>query len=446
MLFVRLVLSASVFSQSTALQLPAWKPFSTCSTSERMTLRNCCVETIIHQSAGPTRRVMLGQTLASFVAANSLIFPSGAAVATSIPTWHLGEAVEMPQLALNTAGLTAAGTEEAFKIAIKLGITHVDFHPGPERDGVARVLHSNAIDRTSLFLTTKLKKTPTGMSPAAAAAAARAQINEDLRILGVDSVNLLMIRDSPDCEVMRAQWAVLEEAKRAGKASALGAVNFCEGALRCLLEGEGESSARGADQEPGERPRRQLQSAPPAVNYIMVHPGMGADAHGLRTFGESRGIRTFAYGALGEPGPSVDLIASSSTHNTGSVAPVAAAAAGLAAASRVRLAIEAAEAPLDVLARIGRAHGRLPEEVALRWVLQSGAAVSVRPTASFGPGFSACKEDLGACATGLESRSHLFAWRLTTDEFDEVEALRRPDGNPTLFSSSGCPGAWGSDK
>ena len=37
---------------------------------------------------------------------------------------------------------------------------------------------------------------------------------------------------------------------------------------------------------------------------------MGADAYGVRAFGESRGIRTFAYGALGEPGPSAELLAS----------------------------------------------------------------------------------------------------------------------------------------
>ena len=46
------------------------------------------------------------------------------------------------------------------------------------------------------------------------------------------------------------------------------------------------------------------------MNYIQLHAGMGPDSGGLRAFGESRGIRTFAYGALGEPGPSDELLAS----------------------------------------------------------------------------------------------------------------------------------------
>ena len=75
----------------------------------------------------------------------------------------------------------------------------------------------------------------------------------------------------------------------------------------------------------------------------MLHVGMGADAGGLRSFGESKGIRTFAYGALGEPGPSEELLSN------------------------------------PTLRKIGKAHGgRSPEEVALRWVLQTGAACSVR--------------------------------------------------------------------
>ena len=43
------------------------------------------------------------------------------------------------------------------------------------------------------------------------------------------------------------------------------------------------------------------EQVPPAVNYFMLHLGMGR-AHGLRQFGESRGVKTFAYGPLGEPG------------------------------------------------------------------------------------------------------------------------------------------------
>lgn len=145
----------------------------------------------------------------------------------------------------------------------------------------------------------------------------------------------------------------------------------------------------------------------PALNYFMLHVGMGPDAHGLRSFGESRGVRSFAYGAVGEPGPSRELLENA------------------------------------VLRDIGLAHKRSPAEVALRWALQNGAAVSVRPTTTFSLGLSECA-DGPECSLGIEARSQSFDWSLTSYEMAQLDALSSPDGNPTLFSSSGCPGSWGS--
>ena len=134
---------------------------------------------------------------------------------------------------------------------------------------------------------------------------------------------------------------------------------------------------------------------------------MGRDAHGLRTFGESRGIRTFAYGAVGEPGPNEELLSS------------------------------------PILKRIGIAHdGKSPEQVALRWVLQTGAAVSVRPTLDFGLGASSCSGNDEKCQEGVVGRASSFNWKLTKSEMKELDALTSPDDNPTLFSSAGCPGAF----
>jgi len=60
----------------------------------------------------------------------------------------------------------------------------------------------------SMFLTTKINKAPPGTSPARAAAMVREQIAEDFAALGVNSVDMLMLRDSPDCNVIQAQvWS-----------------------------------------------------------------------------------------------------------------------------------------------------------------------------------------------------------------------------------------------
>ena len=104
-------------------------------------------------------------------------------------------------------------------------------------------------DLQDLFLTTKIRKAPPGTSPEAAAKMAKEQIAEDLSVLGVGSVDMLMLRDSPDCEVIQAQWAVLETALAAGQTRSIVVINFCESALRCVLK-----SAK----------------VKPAVNYFML--------------------------------------------------------------------------------------------------------------------------------------------------------------------------------
>lgn len=310
------------------------------------------------------------------------IRPAEAAV--SIPTWKIDQGagnVEFPMLALNTAGMS---TEEAFKAieyARKAGITHVDFHPGLERDGMAKYL-SKYNERDALFLNTKIRKAKIGTSPEDAATLARDQINEDLRVLNLNSVDMLMLRDSPDPKVIQAQWAVLEEALAEGKTKSIGVINFCPSALKSVL---------------------QTAKVVPALNYYMVHVGMGNDAHGLRSLGEKSGIRTFSYGQTGELPESM------------------------------RTAI--LENP--TVKRIAKAHGKSSEEVALRWVLQNGIAASVRPSQSFGR----CEGK--ECEMGLAKYARCFDWALTDKEMAELDALTSPDDNPTLFSTAGCPGAWG---
>ena len=312
--------------------------------------------------------------------------PASAATSSKIPEWTLEGGVKFPQLALNTVGLSAEDTARALTFAVAAGVTHVDFHPGQERDGVAQYLKENPGARIKIFLNTKIRKAPPGTTPSEAAERTRAQIEEDFASLGVDSVDMLMLRDSPDCAVIQAQWAVLEEALAQKKCRSLGVINFCASALDCVLA---------------------TAKVKPALNYYMLHVGMGLDPRGLRSFGESRGIRTFAYGAAGEPGPNDELLSS------------------------------------PILKRIGEAHGRRPEAVALRWVTQNGCAVSVRPTLDFGLGTGLCTED-NKCKEGMAARASSFGWSLTKNEMEELNALTSPtlQDNPTLFSSTGCPDAF----
>lgn len=320
------------------------------------------------------------------------------------PTWTLENNVKMPILALNTAGLSADDAARACAIAAANGFRHFDFHPGKERDGVARFLKSPKVPpRSELFLTTKIRKPPYGTTPEEAAAAAASQIEEDLAVLGSGGyTDMLMIRDSPDCEVMRAQWKVVEQAVRDGKTRSLGVINFCEDSLRCVLK---------------------TATIKPALNYYYYHVGMNTGrGFKLRDFCDRFKIRTFAYGALGEPGPYTD------------------------------------ERLLDnkILKSIGdgskvynqRNHGgeRSTEEIALKWVIDTGAAVSVRPTSDFGLGKSFCAAgkpgEESVCEREIRKRAQIFDWNLMGDEVFKISniASLKSEDNPTIFSSSGCPG------
>lgn len=294
-----------------------------------------------------------------------------------IPTWQLDGGVEFPILALNTAGLSTEETLRAIDYAQNEGINHIDFHPGKERDGVAKYIKENKVDRDSLFLNTKIRKPAPGTSPEDAAKLARDQIEEDLQVLGVKYVDMLMLRDTPDPKNIQAQWAVLEEALAAGKTRSVGIINYCPSGLETLME---------------------TAQVVPALNYIMCHVGMGPDIQGLRTKNEKYGIRTFAYGQTGEPEPREALLND------------------------------------PILKRIGETHKKSTEEVALRWVLQNDLAASLRPSGNFGR----CEGN--ECQVGLSRQVSCLEWELSKDEMAELNAIKYDDASPTPFSAY-CPGS-----
>ena len=307
---------------------------------------------------------------------------------SSAATWTLPGGVEYPLLAINTADLSVEAVDRAVRLAWSHGLRSVDFHLGDEREGLSRALA--AIPRQDLFLTTKLDKPPANMTdPLAAAALARRTLDDELGALGVASVDMLLLKDSATCEVMQAQWAVLEEMLAAGRARALGTYNYCEFSLSCLLANA---------------------TTPPAVNYLMRHVGMGADATGIIAFGAAHGIRTAAYGTLGEPVALPELLSS------------------------------------PTLGEIADAHGRSVEEVALRWNFQAGFAISSRITADYAPdnapphGF--CTEDCGAAIAAM---AQVDDWALTQAEVAQLDALRLEQypQSPTYYSSTGCANSFG---
>jgi len=315
-----------------------------------------------------------------------------ASTSTLIPTWRLKGGVDFPKLALNTAGLDTESTERAFRNALRVGINHVEFHPGIERNGVAKVLRSmQGYPPSKIFLTTKIE-TNWENSPSAEGAAryVKQRLDTDLEILGVSSLDMLLLRESTDCSVMRAMWAEMERELEAGRIRSLGVANYCQSALQCLLE---------------------TAQYKPQVNYMQLHVGMGAFPK-TRAFGEQHGIKTLAYGHLGEKARPKDDTEQIRTN--------------------------------PILLDIAQKYSKSVDEVALRWVLQNGAAASIRPTADFvfvpNKLGGTCQDP--ECLEGLQASSQVFSWKLSSEEMKQLNALQTPNSNPTLFSSPGCPGSY----
>jgi len=311
--------------------------------------------------------------------------------------WSFGfvDNVAFPTIASNTADLTTEQTYKALLRASAAGIKNVDFHNNAEIYGVAKAV--KALGRDAFFLTTKINKPPEDMlSPLAAAGYARAQFESDMAILGVDTLDTLMMTDSPYCPVMQAQWAVMEDLYTSGRAKSIGVYNLCEAALRCVFD---------------------KAKFKPMIHYIMRHVGMGPDMDGLVAFGKAHGMKHAVYGSLGEPVALPELLSN------------------------------------PTLKAIASLRSRTVEEVAVKWNLQSGFAVDLRLNSNYGasnkltmpdvaPYGSYCTDD---CAVTIHAMASMFKWELTAAEMAQIDALRfdTVPQSPTYYSSGGCPNSFG---
>jgi len=315
-------------------------------------------------------------------------FDALASTAVPIPTWTLSNGVQFPVMMLNTADLSPELIQRSITKAHDLGITNIDFHLGAEREGVAAAIKT--LGRGSLFLTTKLDKPDAAIVTAAEGAAlARETLEAEYAALGVDTIDMLLLKDSATCEVMQGQWAVLEEYLAAGKARSLGTYNYCQFSLDCLAE---------------------TATQMPMVNFLLRHVGMGVDATGIIEYGESLGIKTATYGTLGEP-VALDEVLLNTT-----------------------------------MRQIADTYGRTVEEVALKWNVQSGYAVTSRITSDYAPDNepqgSWCTRD---CDAALTAMSQAYEWELEDEDMATLNAMSFTayTQSPTYYSSEGCPASFG---
>ncbi|UXM91981.1 aldo/keto reductase [Paenarthrobacter sp. JL.01a] len=188
------------------------------------------------------------------------------------PLIELNDHHKIPQIGLGTWPLNDAEVADAVAEAVSCGYRHIDtaVKYGNEK-GVGNGIRAAAVDRSELFITTKLDGEFQGAGRAVEG------LDGSLERLGLEYVNLLLIHwPLPRRGEFISTWKTFEELQASGKVRSIGVSNFKPAHLDQLFH---------------------ETNVVPAVNQIQVSPSIPRPA--ARAYNERHGIVTESYSPLG---------------------------------------------------------------------------------------------------------------------------------------------------
>lgn len=226
----------------------------------------------------------------------------------------LNNGVEIPCVGYGTYKTDPAATATAVTAAIQAGYRHIDTAMVyRNEEGVGQGIKAAGVDRTELFITSKLWNTDRGYE------ATKLAFQKTLDRLGLDYLDLYLIHwpanekqfGAEAAKINAETWRAMEELYHAGKIRAIGLSNFMPHHVKKLLE---------------------TATVKPMVDQIEVHPGW-THADEIKEL-QAMDIVVEAWGPLGGQGATV------LTNPT--------------------------------MQEIATAHNKSTAQVSLRWVLQQG--------------------------------------------------------------------------
>ncbi|WP_301281503.1 aldo/keto reductase [Ligilactobacillus saerimneri] len=226
----------------------------------------------------------------------------------------LNNGVEIPCVGYGTYKTDPAATATAVTAAIQAGYRHIDTAMVyRNEEGVGQGIKAAGVDRTELFITSKLWNTDRGYE------ATKVAFQKTLDRLGLDYLDLYLIHwpanekqfGAEATKINAETWRAMEELYHAGKIRAIGLSNFMPHHVKKLLE---------------------TATIKPMVDQIEVHPGW-THADEIKEL-QAMDIVVEAWGPLGGQGATV------LTNPT--------------------------------MQEIATAHNKSTAQVSLRWVLQQG--------------------------------------------------------------------------
>jgi len=238
-------------------------------------------------------------------------------------TITLNNCFEMPALGLGVFQTPPEETRDAVRSALGAGYRQIDTAAayGNERQ-VGEAVHSSDVDRSEVFLETKIWISDYGYDETLHA------FEKSARKLGIDQIDLLILHQPLPSAFDRTleAYRALETLLADGKVRAIGVSNFMVEHLTTLLEGA---------------------TVVPAVNQIECHPYFAQRE--VQDFGAKHGTLTQAWSPIG----GITFYRDGSQGST-----------------------------LDdpVIGDLAGAHGKTPAQVMLRWGLQDGRSVIPKST------------------------------------------------------------------
>jgi 2,5-diketo-D-gluconate reductase A len=144
--------------------------------------------------------------------------------------------VAMPLVGLGTWQLNGRAGVQAMRHALRAGYRHIDTATmyGNEAE-VGRAVRDSGIPRDEVFITTKL--------PPNRAGRARATLEDSLRAMDTDHVDLWLIHGPPSGRAAPDTWRELLAAREAGQARAVGVSNYSIALVDELIRATGEAPA-----------------------------------------------------------------------------------------------------------------------------------------------------------------------------------------------------------
>jgi diketogulonate reductase-like aldo/keto reductase len=240
-----------------------------------------------------------------------------------VSTLTLNNGVELPALGLGVFQTPPDETRSAVKAALAAGYRHIDTAAayGNERQ-VGEAVHSSGLDRSEVFLETKVWISDYGYDKTLHG------FEKSARKLGVDQIDLLILHQPlPSAfEAALEAYRALETLLADGKVRAIGVSNFMVDHLTTLLE---------------------RATVVPAVNQIEVHPYFAQKD--VQALDAEHGILTQAWSPIG----------------------------GI---TFYRDGQHGSTLQDPVIGGIATAHDKSPAQVMLRWHLQQGRSVIPKST------------------------------------------------------------------